>query len=39
MEIPSQEAYSVLLDVDWQTGRTGAVTQKQDRSANGWGGQ
>ena len=25
-KFPSQEAYSVLLDVDWQTGRTGAVT-------------
>ncbi len=25
-KFPSQEATSVLLDVDWQTGRTGAVT-------------
>lgn len=25
-KFPSQEAISVLLDVDWQTGRTGAVT-------------
>jgi DNA ligase (NAD+) len=25
-KFPSQEAHSVLLDVDWQTGRTGAVT-------------
>ena len=25
-KFPSQEAYSVLLDVDWQTGRTGSVT-------------
>ena len=25
-KFPSQEANSVLLDVDWQTGRTGAVT-------------
>ena len=26
MEIRIQEAVSVLLDVDWQTGRTGTVT-------------
>ena len=25
-KFPSQEAESVLLDVDWQTGRTGSVT-------------
>ncbi len=25
-KFPSQEAHSVLLDVDWQTGRTGVVT-------------
>ena len=25
-KFPSQEAHSVLLDVDWQTGRTGSVT-------------
>ena len=25
-KFPSQEAHSVLLDVDWQTGRTGTVT-------------
>jgi len=25
-KFPSQEAHSVLLDVDWQTGRTGSIT-------------